>query len=128
MEQLTMFDWMPTLKEEPEVGAWVKEHGAVIPHIMRKSYIGKKVVMDLSTESRQCFKVAILEQVLPDFYWHNDDPDDESGWQKVECDRSVLYTGKKGRSYITHMPGREIYECLPWDAYQERKEAIGKRG
>lgn len=43
--QLTIFDWMPTAQQEPDVGAWVEKPGAVIPHIMIPSYIGKKCVL-----------------------------------------------------------------------------------
>lgn len=117
-EQLSIFDWMPTLRQEPDVGEWVTEHGQVIPHIMRRSYIGKKVVMDKSTQSKKAYKVGILEKVLTDFYWHGD--------EMVECDRSIVFDGGKQRNHILHMPGREIYECLPWDAYPERMNSIGK--
>ena len=117
-EQLTIFDWMPTLRKEPEVGAWVTEHGQVIPHIMRRSYIGQKVVMDKSTQSMEAYKVGILEKVLTDFYWHGD--------EMVECDRSIVFDGGKQRNNILHMPGVEIFECLSWDAYPERMKGIGK--
>ena len=58
--QLSIFDWMedfdpakeakqaaglPEQTEEPEVGQWVYKTGAPIPHIMRRSYIGQKVLM-----------------------------------------------------------------------------------
>lgn len=111
--QLSIFDWM---EEEPEVGQWVYKTGAPISHIMRRSYIGKKVLMDKSTQSQRCYKVGILERVDTSFYYHGD--------QKIECDRSVIYDGSRQRSYITHMPGQEIYECLPWHAYQKREESI----
>lgn len=116
-EQMSIFDWMPTLRKEPDVGECVEEHGQVIPHIMRPSYIGKKILIDCSTENHKWFKVGILEDVRPAFYWHFD--------EKVECDRSIIYTGSKQRSFITHMPGNEIFECLPWDSYPERMKAIG---
>lgn len=118
-EQLSIFDWMPTAQKEPEVGEWVTEHGAVIPHIMRKGYIGKKVVMDKSTQSMKIYKVGILENVVTDFYWHND--------KKVECDRSIVFDGGRQRNHILHMPGQEIFECLPWNAYEKRNEAIGRK-
>ena len=129
--QLSIFDWMedfdhakeattaaglPEQIEEPEVGQWVYKTGAPIPHIMRRSYIGKKVLMDKSTQSMTAFKVGILERVDTSFYYHGD--------QKIECDRSVIYDGSRQRSYITHMPGQEIYECLPWHSYQKREESI----
>lgn len=117
-EQISIFDWMPTLRKEPEVGEWVTEHGQAIPHIMRRSYIGRKVVMDKSTQSMKAYKVGILEKVVTDFYWH--------GEEKVECDRSIVFDGGKQRNHILHMPGQEIFECLPWDAYPERMNSIGK--
>ena len=116
--QMTIFDFMPTVQTEPDVGEWVESHGAVIPAIMRKSYIGKKVVMDKSTVSRRCYKVGILEKVVPAVYYHNG--------KMVECDRSIVYDGSKQRNLITHYPGVNIYECLPWDAYPERMKAIGR--
>ena len=41
--QMSIFDLI-----EPEVGEYVTTHGAVICHIMRPGYIGKKVVYDVS--------------------------------------------------------------------------------
>lgn len=117
--QMTIFDWMPSAQEEPEVGAWVEHHGAVICGIMRRGYIGKKVVMDKSTESHKWYKVGILEDVQTAYYYHGD--------QKVECDRSVIFDGSRQRNFVLHMPGQNIYECLPWDAYPERMAAIGNR-
>ena len=94
-EQLTLLDWMPTAQPEPEVGAFVEECGAVIPHIMRPNYIGKKVLYDCSTESHTVFKCGILEDYVP-----------YEGKM-----RSIIYTGKKQRALVTHYPGIEIYEC-----------------
>ena len=108
MEQMTLFDWMPTVQPEPEVGEYVTECGAVIPHIMRPSYIGSRVLYDCSTQSRRWYRVGILEKYIPH----------EGRW------RSVIYYGKKQRSLVTHYPGVEIFECLPWEAYQKRMEAI----
>lgn len=119
-QQMTIFDWLPTMQQEPEVGEFVEKCGQPIPHIMRKSYIGKKVLMDYSTSSHVWYKCGILEKVIPAFYWRGD--------ERIECDRSIVYDGKKQRCLITHYPGHEIYECLPWDAYQDRIDAIGYRG
>ncbi len=116
--QLTIFDYMPIVQAEPEVGAYIEKSGAPIPHIMRPGYIGQKVCVDVSTQNHEWYQVGILEKVIPAHYYNGD--------QIVECDRSIVYTGKKQRSLITHMPGNEIYECLPWDAYPKRMAAIGK--
>ena len=97
---------------EPEVGEWVDKCGAVIPHIMRRSYIGKKVVMDKSTSSHKWFRVGVLEKVVTGFYYDGD--------KKIECDMLIIFDGSRQRNIITHWPGREIYECLPWDAYERR--------
>ena len=112
--QMTVFDWMPEVSPEPDVGEYIERHGQVIPHIMRKGYIGKKVCFDCSTESHRWFQVGILENIVPSSYMqlYGDE------YKRVECDRSVIYTGKRQRSLITHMPGEEIFECLPWDAYR----------
>lgn len=119
-EQLTLWDWMPTAQPEPEVGAWVEKCGAVIPHIMRKSYIGRKVLMNKSTQSMTVYKCGILEKVVPSYYWHDD--------QRIECEMSIVYDGSKQRNMISHYPGGgEIYECLPWNAYEERNKAIGRK-
>ena len=111
-EQLSIFDWMPTAQKEPDVGEWVTEHGASIPHIMRPSYIGKKVVMDKSTTSHKWFKVGILER----YFQH------EGTW------RAIIYDGSKQRNCVAFFrDGIGIYECLPWDAYEKRNEAIGRK-
>lgn len=122
--QMTIFDWMPTMQAEPEVGEWVDEHGAVICHVMLESYIGKKVVMDKSTSSHQWFKVGILEKIIPDFYYKMSEAGE---YEQVPCDRLIVYDGTRQRNHIKLMPGTEVFECLPWDAYPERKAAIGKR-
>lgn len=105
MTQLTLFDEPSAVKP----GDWVTTHGAVIPKVMRPSYIGKLVVIDLSTQSHKWFKVARLERIV-----ENDGHD-----------RSVLYTGTKQRSIITHYPGREIFELEPWN-FEERRNKDGK--
>ena len=110
--QLSIFDIDPRCRPDPQPGEWVKEHGQVIRHIMRRSYIGKKIVMDKSTQSQKAFKVGILERVDTSFYYRGD--------QKIECDRSVIYDGSRQRSYILHMPGQEIYELYPFDMERVR--------
>lgn len=124
--QMTIFDWRPDAQPEPEIGADIREHGQIICHIMRPSYIGKKVCFDISTESmRNLFRVGVLEEILEDHYWRLNLSTGQ--YERKPCDRVVIYTGKKQRSLISLMPGREIYECLPWDAYPERMAAIGRR-
>lgn len=118
--QVTLFDWQPSLQLEPDIGALVAERGVVIPHIMRRSYIGKKVCFDVSTQHRRCFRVGVLEEVLDDFYFELKDGE----YKKVPCDRVVIFTGKRQRSLISLMPGIEINECLPWEAYPERNKVI----
>ena len=125
--QISIFEWMPEIipeppkikqkdyGPEPEVGEYVTSHGMAIPHIMRPAYIGKKIVIDKSTQSHEWYQCGILEGYIP---WEN-------GF------RSIVYTGQKQRSYVPHyrdMPGlsQQIYECLPWDAYPERMKAIYK--
>ena len=118
--QIGLFDYMPTLQKEPEVGEWVDTTGANIPHIMRRSYIGRKVVFDVSTQSRTCYRVGILEAVRDDHYYQLED----GTYQPRPCDMVVIFTGKRQRSLISLMPGREIFESLPWDAYEARNKAI----
>jgi hypothetical protein len=38
--------------------------------------------------------------------------------------RSIINVGKPQRILLTHYPGREIYECLPWDAYPARRALL----
>lgn len=109
--QLSLFD-MPELRREPEVGEYVKECGAVICHIMRRSYIGKKVLIDVSTKSMTMFQCGILEDYIP-----------YEGRM-----RSIIFTGKKQRSLVTHYPGIEIFEPMPWTWYEARLKAIGGNG
>lgn len=105
-EQFTIFDYIngrpyEESPEEPEVGAYVKRHGANICHIMRPAYIGKKVVMDKSTVGHAWYQVGILEDYFP---YEN-------------TFRAIIYDGRKQRNLVTFRPGVEIFECLPWDAY-----------
>lgn len=122
--QMSIFDYMPTVQTEPEVGKWVDKHGAVISHVMLESYIGEKIVMDKSTASHQWFKVGILEKILPDFYYKMSETGE---YTQVPCDRLIVYDGARQRNHIKLMPGIEVFECLPWDAYPERMAAIGRR-
>ena len=108
MRQLTIFDWMP---EEPEIGAYVTKTGATIPHIMRPGYIGHKVLFSCSTQSRTLYRCGILENYIP--------------YEGVT--RSIIYTGAKQRTLLTHYEGINIYECLSWDKYPERMKALGRR-
>jgi len=117
--QLSIFDWMPETQVEPDAGEWVTEHGAIICAVMRRSYIGKKVVMDKSTSSMTGYQVGILEAVVESKYY------DARNERWVKCDRSIVNDGSRNRNYVDHRPGIEIYECLPWDAYPERNKAIG---
>lgn len=110
-DQLSIFDWMPTAQDEPEVGAYVTEHGQAICHIMRNSYIGEKVVYDCSTKSHKWYRVGILEKYF----------------EREGVMRSVIYNGSKQRILYDHYKGREIFECLPWDTYTARMAAIGTK-
>lgn len=117
IEQMSIFDMLSRQEHEehtnmiePPVGTYVDTCGAVICHIMRKSYIGKKVLVDRSTRSMTCFQVGIMEDYIP-----------YEGRM-----RSIVYVGKKQRALVTHYPGVEIREVLPWDAYEERNKAIGQ--
>jgi len=92
---------------EPDIGECVKSTGAVIPHIMRSAYIGKKVLYNISTQSMRCYRCGVLEEYIP-----------YEGKM-----RSVIFYGKKQRALVTHYAGVNIYECLPWDAYPERAKA-----
>ena len=93
--QLSLFDLIP---QELNVGDYVETCGQVIPRVMREGYIGRRVLVDKSTESMTIYQVGILEKVIP----------------YEDTERSIVYTGKKQRQLITHYPGREIREVLPW--------------
>jgi len=92
---------------EPDIGETVTRTGAVIPHIMRSGYIGRKVLYNISTQSMRCYRCGILEEYIP-----------YEGKM-----RSVIYYGKAQRALVTHYAGVNIYECLPWNAYPERAKA-----
>ena len=110
-EQLSLFDLFPKEpKNEPEIGAFVEQRGAVICHIMRPNYIGKKVVYDCSTASRKWLRCGVLEDYIP-----------HEGHY-----RSIIFVGEKQRILLDHWPGREIYEPLEWDEYPKRRSAWGK--
>jgi len=108
MNQLTIFDYMPELLPEPEVGEYVDKHGAVICHIMRKGCIGHKIIYDCSTQSHKWYRCGILEKYI----LHENHM------------RSIINVGEKQRILLDHFPGIEIYECLPWNAYTKRNEAL----
>lgn len=101
--QITIDEWLgvdlrPRLKRirprtELRAGEYVKDHGMVICHIMRPSYIGKKIVIDRSEPGRECYQVAILVDYI-----------------KLTTPRAVVNTGKAEVEVITFRPGVEIYE------------------
>lgn len=113
--QLSIFDLIPKPKRpqrtEPEVGAYVEDHGAVICRIMREGYVGRKVIYDCSTVSRKWLRCGKLERY---FFCHG-------VW------RSVIDVGERQRILLDHYPGREIYEPLSWDEYPERTKAWNER-
>lgn len=120
-EQLTIFDWLPEIQEEPEPGAIVTKTGAVIPHVMQDSYIGEKVCFDVSTQSKRAYRVGILEKLLPDHYYRLVGKE----YVKTPCRRAVIFTGKKQRSLLSlYDSGGQLFEVLPWNAYPERMAAI----
>lgn len=108
-EQLSIFDLVPA--EAVKMGDWVTEHGPVIPHIMRPSFIGRLVVLDKSTVSHEWFEVGRLVDY-------------------IECRghmRSVVQIGKNHMNYIDHYEQPsiyhgEIYELSPkqWDSEGHR--------
>lgn len=89
INQLSLFDFI-----EPEVGQYVEKHGRVLCHIERKACVGRKIVINKSTIGHEWYQVGVLEAYIP--Y--------EGTW------RSIVYTGEKQRSLITHYPGINIYE------------------
>ena len=114
MKQLSLFDFFPKPEpkpfREPEVGEYTKVCGQVLCHIQRKNHIGKKVLIDVSTQSmRGLYKCGILEDYI-EYEGHM---------------RSIVFTGEKQRSLVTHYPGVEIRECMPWDWYEDRRKSIG---
>ena len=113
LKQYSIFDLFDQLKTEPDIGEYTHECGQVICHIMRRGYIGKKVLVDVSTQSlRNLFRCGILEDYIP-----------YEGRM-----RSIVNVGDRQRLLITHYPGVEIHECLPWGSYEQRKKAVGKGG
>ena len=65
--------------------------------------------MDKSTQSQECYKVGILEDVINGRYWN--------GKEYKECEISIVFDGSKCRNQINHTLFGDIYECL-----DERKE------
>ena len=107
--QISLFD---SNGEEPAVGEYVTDGGSIIPHIMRKSYIGKKVLIDVHTQSQNpLYQVGILEGYIP-----------YEGRM-----RAIIFTGKKQRILETFYPGIEIREVEKIDRVELARELIGKR-
>ena len=102
-EQISIFDWMQSSAPEPNIGDYVKRPGAIICHIMRAGYIGRKILVDVSTEHNELYQCGILENYIP----------------YESFMRSIVYVGDRQRKLITHYPGVEIFECLPLD-YEKR--------
>ena len=104
--QLDIFECFPELfrKPDPEVGEWVEEHGPVIDHIMMPGYIGRKVIMDKSTQSHEWYQCGILE----DYFY----------LERNKCWRAVVNDGRKQRNLIDHCTnyphGAFLYEVHPW--------------
>ena len=67
-------------------GDWVKTPGAPIESFEELTkYVGKYVLADLSTESQECYRVALLKRLVS---------------IPVDGRTAVLYSGKAQRSYI----------------------------
>ena len=104
-EQISIWDYIPETELKP--GDHVEEHGPVIPHIMRPSFIGRLVVVDKSTVSTKWYVVGRLEKYI-EYEKHY---------------RSIVRIGKNTLNYIDHykrLPSiyhSEIYEVSPkeWD-------------
>ena len=109
--QMDIFDCWPDLFE-PEPGEFVTKHGQAIPHAMRKGYIGKKIVVDRSTQSHEWYQVGILEKYIP--------------YEKMGFWRAIIYVGKKDRLLYTTYDGGKIYELKPWN-WEERKKKLEER-
>ena len=60
----------------------------------------------------------LLSSRMTLFYWQGD--------KKIECDMSIVYDGTRQRNMITHLPGVNIYECLPWECYGRLEKCKGK--
>ena len=104
-QQMSIFDCFPDLCLNPGDYVGRENVGIVICHIMRPSYIGKMVVVDRSTDSREWWQVGILEKYIP--Y--------EGRY------RSIVYNGSAQRLLITHYPGVEIRELKrPGEKYEDR--------
>lgn len=116
--QLSIFDIDPRCGPEPAPGEWVKTHGPVICHIMRRGYIGRKVVIDQSEWGHVNFLVGILERVETSCYYRGD--------QKIECDMSVVNVGSEKRFNVIHWPGNEIFELYPFDWEERTKKKKGE--
>ena len=104
-EQISIFDWMEDFDpngDEPKVGEWVYDRGPEIPLDKLRSYIGKPIMMDKSTQSQECYKVGILEKVINGRYWN--------GREYDRCEMSIVFDGTKQRNQINHTLGGHIYE------------------
>ena len=93
---------------EPDIGEYVEDHGAVIPHIMRPAYIGRKVIYDGSTVSHVWFRCGVLERY---FFC-------EGKW------RSVIRVGPRHTILLDHRPGVNIFEPRHGDEYPKRYEKV----
>lgn len=90
------------------MGDWVTEHGPVIPHIMRPSFIGELVVIDKSTISHEWYEVGRMEKY-------------------IECDghmRSVIRIGKNHMNYIDDYLKPSIYNGTIYELSPKQYDAV----
>lgn len=104
-KQMTIYDFAPDFRREPEIGETIEEHGAVICHIMRKAAVGRKVCYPLELYGHR-MRVGLLER-----YYKGED-----GWW-----HSVILEAAGKETVLTHKPGVEIFYLFPFNFYNIKK-------
>lgn len=96
--QLSLFDTDDNVcrKKRDTIGTYKRRPGAVIPHIMRSAYIGKKILIEESTPRGEVYRVGVLEEYTYDI--------------ERRVHRCIVFTGEGQRHQIDMYPGEEIFE------------------
>lgn len=99
MDQIGLFD------DELLPGTWVETHGMELTFDEVAKRVGQMIIMDMSTESHEWFKVVMVEKIVTNF---------ETGQRRL-----IYYDGDKQRGLVDERYFPENYtDRFPARAYE----------
>ena len=99
MDQIGLFD------DELLPGTWVKTHGRELAFDEVAKRVGQMIIMDMSTESHEWFKVVMVEKIVTNF---------ETGQRRL-----IYYDGGRQRGLVDERYFPENYTGrFPARAYE----------